>query len=164
MPELGATNSRTSFSIPVVLSAQNPTGSTAVGTETDLATYTMPANTLGVNFDSIEITGLFDIQSNLATARVYFGGTAYLSLGSLTAPDIIFFCIRILRTTSSTAQLLSTYYLDRTGQSVARGDVVSYTNIAKDLATNLVIKTTGQGPIGNDIYCPDFKIVKYPAP
>jgi len=118
--------------------------SSGVG-ETDLYTYTLPANTLGTDQDYIEFwfEGTYGNEAtHLRTVRLYFGGT--LLTTALTATVTIAgvpwsYRGRIIRV-GNTAQRMFIYR-----QSGTSGDVLmAFADLTSTLSSSNILKVTGQ--------------------
>lgn len=131
-----------------VLWRSSTTTATSGTGETDLFTYTTPANTLNANDEFLEydVEGLINVNnvsnSNLMRVRVYWAGTEVAEVVSLSSAAQFFTCkVRVIRTSSSNARvsvaiLSGAVVLDNTDPVIA--DVTTtFTN------TN-IIKITGE--------------------
>jgi hypothetical protein len=116
------------------------TGTTAVTTEEDLWTYSLPANTLSSNGKTVRITGWISTaaNANTKTVRVYFGSTVIATRNTATASLLMWFEAYVVRT-SATAQI------GRARRDVEQGALnYSFTTPAETLTGAVTIKITGQ--------------------
>ena len=122
------------------------TGTTAVTTEETLWTYTLPANTLSANGQSVRITiaAQSAANANAKSLRLYFGGTVIESriggADNATAYRIQYTVTRV----SATSQLSSGWMMIAGG--VDSGFIETP---AETLTGNVIIKLTGQNGTAN---------------
>lgn len=108
--------------------------------ETDLWTYSLPANTLSANGKGVRVRawGTVGANGNTKSIRPYFGGTS----------------LRLLSTTSNAGAWVCEWEIYRTGASAQKGVVVnaitgtalgiSAVSPAADTTAAIIIKLTGQ--------------------
>lgn len=128
---------------PMGTDVQTTAGSTtAVTSEENLITYTLPANALDATGRGLRIkaAGSTAANTNVKTIRLYFGSTVVMSNNVTTTPNAAgweFEC-EIFRTSATTEK------------AIARGTVGSaqqtttYTGVGETLTGALTIKVTGQ--------------------
>lgn len=137
-------------------------------TETDLYTYTTPANTFGTNGDELffHTTGLFNDATATVNIKLYFGGNllAQTTALSLTGTGTWSMDAHLIRVSSSVVRTDFAFF---TGAS-ATGEVISYVEVTSlTLSGTNIIKVTGTAPGGTggtgDITAKFGKIIKNPA-
>lgn len=133
-----------------VLSVNTTQAGTGADTnETDLWTYTLPANTLTRNGDAVRITawGSLGADANTKTGRLYFGSTVISTLSTTNNAGIWRFDAVIVRT-SATAQLSDALVSAGTALGTA-----TVTTPSEALSGAVVIKVTGQNgsAVANDV-------------
>jgi hypothetical protein len=132
---------------PMILKDFYTDASTSGTGETDLYSYTVPANTLANNGDKIEFTIYIDVfSSGTPTTKLYFAGNA-INLNTTESSTTYNFKITIIRTSSNHCRGM-----------ITGGTSVAYQPIPIDLGslnwtTTNIIKITGQVP---DSYMASF--------
>lgn len=126
------------------LNVQYADVTTSGTSETDLYLYTIPANTLTTNGDTLQIK--FAIiksgTNNPATVRYYFDGTN--QLGAFTELQYQAWTIQIIRTSSSTARIIFEL-TPETGQDTTVFQTVNSLDFTATIAT----KFTGEAQTGD---------------
>ena len=146
-----------------VLSANSGSNTVVAASETDLMTYSMPANTMGANNDSVRITawGKTAANGNTKTIKVYFGATVILDTSkTTTAPnnnDWFLQCVVIRKTNAS--QDSGGFYSFDQNENAAKS-----VGMTETLSGAVTIKLTGQGGLSGDITQEAMIIEKLPAP
>lgn len=115
--------------------------------EDNLSNYTLPANTLAVDGQSVWYEGAvrFANNANAKTLKVYFGATQiFLWSGSGALVDF-WFRVRVVRTGATTQRIMA-YTADSTGLGYAY-----YVTASATLSGTVVVKATGTGVADNDI-------------
>ena len=136
------------------------TGTIANTLETDLLTYTMPANTLGKNNQGLEIVAWGSVagNTNVKTVRLYFGTNVLMSNDVTTAPNGLswYFHGWIGRRTSATETAVGDGKVGAVNQTAVKG------TLATDLTSSVIIKVTGQNgtAVASDIIA-DGLIVRH---
>ena len=142
-------STRTTSSNAYTLKDWYASGNNVSSTETDLMTYTVPANTLVNNGDKLSFTfgGIFGSVANSKTLRVYFGTTSVV-LNSITEVNVGWQITgTIIKDSATTYRFtivqtnINYYPYTMSGTS---GTVTNYTG------TN-VFKITGQGTSSSDL-------------
>lgn len=130
-----------------------PVGNVTTG-EDDLMTYTLPANVLGTNGDSVEINtwGTFADNANVKDVRVYFGATPILfSINGSAGGGTTTWQVKVIitRTGAATQTMQATLY----GNSNIIPQAVYINNVApaETLSSAVVIKLTGEATATDDI-------------
>jgi len=124
---------------------------TAVVTEEDLLTYTMPANTLSATGKGVRITaaGTTASNTNTKTIRLYFGSTVVVSNDVTTAPNGAGWKLNalVLRNAAGTQEVIA----DGTVGSAPQ--TTTYTGTSEDPTGTITIKISGQNGVAtaNDI-------------
>ena len=124
-------------------------GTYANGTtvETDLATYTVPANTLSANNMSLvfEAWGTFAANGNAKTVKLKFGSDSFTT-----------------HTTSGTGTWYIRGHIIRTGAATqdvfVQGGTTTVGTATRTLSSSDVLKVTGQGGATNDVVQEGFKV------
>jgi hypothetical protein len=117
--------------------------------EDDLCSFTIPANTLSVNGQSIRVRATGQIASGqTGVVKIYFGATS-ISSGSLAGPERWAFDAIILRTGAATQRIfvLQTFPDNGVTQN-------GYTTAAETLSGSVTLKITGEStiaPVNNDV-------------
>lgn len=126
------------------------TGAGNVGTgEDDLASYSVPANTLAVNGQSLwyEVWGKVAGNANAKTIRVKFGtDTVFTSLNMASSVGTWRIRGRIIRTGAATQLTMSDHVQDGGAFAAA-----SSTGLTQTLSGALTFKVTGEAVSNNDI-------------
>jgi hypothetical protein len=140
------------------LSTQVNTVSSAptITTEQDLHSYTIPANTLAVAGDCIVVRATWKIPANarMKTVRLRFGtsGVAVYTGGPAAITGATIHVVYTIYRVTATTQKTVVDYTDSTG--LTGTNIVYDDTQVEDLATALVLKTTGQiagVPVAGDI-------------
>lgn len=133
--------------------SNNVTSVSNVGAgETDLMTFSLPANTLATNGRGVRITATWTTAANATAknAKLYFGATVVSSLIGFTgSAEIIITQTTVYRTGAATQQgigLLSPYV-----GAVLNNGTLLVTSPAETLSGAVTIKITGQGGVNTDI-------------
>ena len=125
-----------------------------VGTaETDLGTFTLPANTLDVNRKGVRVTYVLTCAGNANSKNIalYFGGSNYVARGNTDNGFNYKIVSEIYRTGVGNQVINTTQILGVTGTAAAI--ISSFNNGAQDLTTALIIKITGTSAVAsNDIF------------
>jgi hypothetical protein len=156
------TGSGTATTSGVINSNVTPASNVGAG-ETDLMTYTVPANTLSANTKGLRIICKGSITSNANTKRVkfYFGGTLIFDLGAGFYNDSVariwLLDVYIMRT-GATAQITWCEFIAyattsaTSGAIAAAGDVRgSVVTTAITLSSTAIVKATGTGGANGDM-------------
>lgn len=118
---------------------------TAVVTEEDLLTYTLPANTLSATGKGVRIrvAGTTAANTNTKTVRLYFGATVIFSNDITTAPNNRSwnFEALVLRNAATTQEAIAT------GSVAATLQTTTYQGTSADPTAAIEIKVTGQNGI-----------------
>lgn len=150
------------------LNSQYTTAQNSGTSETDMYTYTMPANTLDADGKSMsfEIDG--ELNDNTATAQIklYFAGNTTLNTGAVninTALTAYRITGRVVRTSSTTAHV--TYHMKALG--LATDEFLSYNNLTSlDFTATNIFKITAQaggaGGGNGDITTHSWKLLYQP--
>lgn len=134
--------------------------------ETNLISYTLPANTLNSEGESLEIEAGFSFANNTNAKRVkmYFGSAAFYDSGSSAHQDggMVLRAV-VTRDTSSVAKVgyMVTSSGSNTPFAIATGDA---TNASADMTATITIKGTGQGTSDNDVVMEYLRVRKVSAP
>lgn len=115
---------------------------TAVVTEEDLLTYTLPANTLSANGKGVRITaaGITAGNANVKTIRLYFGTSVVMSNDITTAPNNLAWKFQsiVLRNAATTQEHISEGIVATANQTTIYGA------LAATVTGAITIKITGQ--------------------
>lgn len=123
-------------------------------TETDLYSYTTPANTLAA--DGEKITGDFMVSyvANVVTkvVKLYFAGTVIFNFGNITSTIGSVFKVDIIRTSSSSVRWIvwdgksisDASYGDLTGLTLSGTNIIKITGTSAVGATNDIIARWGK--------------------
>lgn len=127
------------------------TGNTAA-TETDLFTYTTPANSLATNGDSyqFEAAGTFANTANVdKRIKVKYGSTTILDTGALAIVTAQSWNVRgtVVRTGATTQKATVTI----TTSDGALVSTTSFSSPAETLSGTVILKLTGQGTGASDV-------------
>lgn len=135
-------------SYEVLDSQVSDVGNPANTTETDLHTYTMPANTLAVNNNFVDIMAEFTMVPGGDTiyARLYFGSHVLFAGGSSAGYNQVQLTGRVYRTGAATQLFVGQAIYRNTGSDLSFTRP-AYANITENLAADVIIKTTGQSEI-----------------
>ena len=140
--------------IPAVAYISGTSASTGANTtETDLQTYTLPANTLGVDGRGVRIRawGDFAANANTKTVRLKFGGTTIQFNATTTAPNNMDYVIEaVIVRIGANSQTYGSFMLVETLPQSTISTSIAITDTA-----GIVIKVTGQNGTANagDISC-----------
>jgi hypothetical protein len=132
-----------------VLSVNTTQAGTAADTnETDLWTYSLPANTLNANGKAVRITvsGTFANTATVKTAKLYFG-TSSVTVNDATASpqNIQWYCTLIVFRTGAATQIRTKWaVVGATNQFVSVA-----TPTGQDTTAAITIKVTGQNGTAN---------------
>lgn len=120
--------------------------------QTDLQTYTLPANTLSKNGSCIRIRSVIKWinNGNSKRSKLYFGSEVLWDTGATPSyfSNIFIIDALIIRTGATTQKGLITI----SGTSTNFSNDTSYYVSTRDLTQNQVLKFTGQGTANGDIY------------
>ncbi len=140
----------------------SPTGNVGTGATT-LMSYTLKANTLVNNGDSVRVR--VDIQyannTNSKTLTLTIGSTTIYNLAAAIQNGWVRI-VAIITKTGTTAQLISNDVIIQTQTVTSNGTTTS--TGAENLTTDLVIKVTGTGGATNDLVQYRQDIEYLPAP
>jgi hypothetical protein len=133
-----------------ILSVNTNPVSNSGSIETDLITYTLPANTLQNNGDSLNIKawGSFAANTNNKTLILQFGSQVIFDTGTLAINSGDWEIEATIIRKSPTTQEISTKIIS--SNSLIPASVTRTIGI-QDLTTALIIKCTGQGSATNDL-------------
>ncbi len=133
---------------------------TAVGNvntgEDDLMTYSVPAGTLAVDGDSLEISawGTYAANANSKTIKLKFGATTIINIGAAASGTWVIRAT-IVRTSDSTQQCFITLVTD----STTPADTAKYTAAAETLTNDITLKFTGTATATDDIIQRGMKVI-----
>lgn len=138
------------------------TGNVGTGEDT-LFSYSLPANTLNTNKDSIcgFVAGTFAANANNKNVRVKFGGTTLFATGAVafnTGDWRIDF--EIIRTGAATQKAIARFTSDNTSLD----ESCDYTTPAETLSGAITILVTGEATSNNDVVGEMFSIEFKPTP
>jgi hypothetical protein len=139
------------------------TGNIGIG-EDDLHSYTVAANTLSTNGDSLHLTagGTFAATANNKQLRVKFGATNVFDSGSLVtavATDWSVVC-DVFRTGAATQKAICTFTSDN---SMMLPQDVDYTTPAETLTGAVTFRLTGEATANDDIVNEVSKVLWEPT-
>lgn len=141
-----------------VLSVTTATGANVGTGEDDLTSYTVPANTLATNGQSIrfEAAGTLGANTNTKTIRVYFAGGSIFDSGNIGGLSDPYWYVqgRIVRT-GATSQVTACF-----GGSKGALLKTVVTGASGTLSGTCVLKVTGEAVSNNDIVLTMF-VVSY---
>lgn len=140
-----------------LFSGFSSTGNVGTG-EDNIATYSVPANALATNGDSVwfEASGTYANNANAKTIRARFGTsgtTLVISLGTdLSSAGVWVIRGRIIRTGAATQRAYGTA---TQGPSGGKGSVYQdvVTNLDQTLSGAVTLRITGEATSNNDIVC-----------
>lgn len=142
------------------------TGNVGTGEDT-IATYTIPANTLASNGDSVwfEASGLAANNSNSKTLKVYFGSAEIMAAVDTDWGLEWTLRGRVIRTGTATQKA----YCDFTtsaplGTGSLAGGAGINTSVTEDETGTIVLAITGEATSDNDLVVETFIAGKTPAP
>lgn len=122
-------------------------GTDAVITEKDLYTYTLPANSLAVNGQTIELYawGTTAANTNTKTVRLYFGGVVVMSNDVTGSPNNVnwYLYAKIARTGSATELSIGQGIVGTTNQTA------TFQALTADTTSTITVKVTGQNGTAN---------------
>lgn len=149
----------TANGLPRVLHTNvTPVGNVGAG-EDDLMTYTLPANTLANNGDTLEVFCMFVSGIDPGVVRPYFGGTSLTQMNVFADVPYVSYRIKIVRVSSTVIAY------DVTGGDNANGFVGLGSSLGSvDFTTTNVIKFTGVGTDDDDVQQAFMQIKYEPAP
>src|SRR3989304_6889813 len=134
-------------------------GTTAVTSEEDLMSFTLPANTLDVDGKGVRIKawGTTGANGNTKTIRMKFGATTILTEGPTAHNNKVWILEGTAYRTGASAQ--DAHGLRTVSGVAPEGQI---TTPAENTAANIVIKVTGQNgtAAANDIVCEGLMIEK----
>lgn len=144
---------------PRLFSAFTSVGTDAATTEKTLQTYTLPGGTLATNGQAVRVIvrGKYASTSRSRQLRLYFGATVVTFMSSTTASAFNVTLEAIIMRTGATTQI--GFGPSRAGASNTTSvgfDFIEYNDPAETLASDVIIKVTGQvavGAVANDITC-----------
>ena len=117
--------------------------------ETDLISFSLPANSLSANGKGVRIkaSGTFAANSNSKTVRLYFGSSVLISNDITTAPSNKAWLLEadVFRDSSSTQEFHAQGIVGAVLQTLAMS------NLAATMTNAITIKVTGQGAASSDI-------------
>lgn len=128
--------------------------------ETDLYTYTLPANSLVTDGQGFRVTGLisFAANGNTKIIKVYLGSTAAIvvsaAINIVNGQGILY--AHILRVGSGAQAISATMGISAIG--AAGSSYNGSAPAAEDVATDLEIKVTGQSSASDDILMYNFMV------
>ena len=117
--------------------------------EDDLITYSMPANTLANNGESVKIDafGTTAANGNNKTIKLYLGSTELTSATAGTPNDQDWEIVAlIIRTGAATGKSIVEYK-----SNTSSDNTIDYVSLTEDFTTALTIKCTGEGVADSDI-------------
>jgi hypothetical protein len=137
-----------------VLYVDSATRANTTTGETDLASYSVPANTLAVNNQSLEFHawGTYVNNANSKALKVYFGASSWTVLNTAGSGPTWSVRGRIVRTGASTQDVIIDLI------STVGGVVVTVSTAAETLSGAVVLKLTGTGGATNDIKQEGFMV------
>lgn len=148
---------------PLVLAQSTTTAGNTTTTETDLYSYSVPANTLRKNGESLEFWyagTLVAHATNTRQLRVKFGATTIFDSTAKATTTAYEFSIRgLIMRVSATSQKCITV-MDTTQELFA---ITDYATTAETLSNAITLKLTGQGVATNDINFELGRIMWRPA-
>lgn len=115
--------------------------------ETDLISYTLPADTLVNDGDEviIKVSGKYAANANNKTVKLYFGNQVIFNTGAVAANNTGWVINATIVRTSATTQEIEASAIFNNSASATR------TAGTQTLSSSNVIKCTGQGSANNDI-------------
>ena len=130
--------------------------------ETDLQTYSLPANTLGTDEDYLllDFSGEFVSPSVTARVRVYFGATVIFDTTALAFTTGTWrFQAKVTRTSSTDQVAVTTF----SGNTTLVPVTAITAGPAETMSGAITIKVTGQAAASDEIFQTDSKIQWWPA-
>ncbi len=136
--------------------------------ETDLFTYTCPANLFGANGDHAEFIGSVYLaaNSNSKRIRVFFGGSVIATIGFVTDSDRqVYIHAALFRTASDTVRIALTMHYSAAGgtSGALTGVALSSFVTSLTLSNTQIFKITGTGDASNDVTVNTAMLHFYPA-
>lgn len=142
--------SRTSQNSVDVKNVNTTAASNVSTSETDLISYTLPANSLSSNGKGVRITAWGTVAANGNTKKIklYFGSSLFDTGTTTWTGTSWFFRLLIIRTGSSTQEMIAHILAGTTDTNV------THATPSEDTTGDIVIKTTGEsGTSSDDITC-----------
>lgn len=130
--------------------------------ETNLMTYSLPANTMGTDEDYLllDFSGEFVSPTGNSRVRVYFGGTVIFDTTALAFTAGTWrFQAKVTRTSATDQVAVTTFSGDTTLVPVTGRTAAP----AETMSGAITIKVTGQGAASDEIFQTDSKIQWWPA-
>ena len=130
--------------------------------ETNLMTYSLPANTMGTDADYVllDLSGEFVSPTGNSRLRVYFGSTVIFDTTALAFTTGTWrFQAKVTRTSSTDQVAVTTFSGDTTLVPVTGRTAAP----AETMSGAITIKVTGQGAASDEIFQTDSKIQWWPA-
>lgn len=146
----------TSLKVPGLMYINSSTVSNSGSGETDLFSYTLPANSFRTN-DSIDfaIKLLCGANTNVKTVKLYIGSTPVTLLGVTSNGTIFSTNATLKQRIGVNIQTLWTFNPQTLVESQA--------SLSEDMSSGVVIKITGQGTSTGDISCSLFRLLYIPG-
>lgn len=148
------TGSGTYVTSGVLTASTTQVGTGADTNETDLWTYSLPANTLSANGKGVRVTvfGSCASNTNAKTIKTYFGSTVVVSNATSNASTVIWQAEAVILRTGASAQLSEGWTLAG-GTNSLNNNGLALTTPAETTTGAIVIKVTGQNgtAVANDI-------------
>ena len=146
----------------VDLADHSNSGGGGAGTETTLGTYTLPASTLDVNNECIEIkTHISGVGAGNSIVRLYFGATALWTSNSVNLSGNEIYIHATVYRLSATTQRAIVMVRDSNASITVTS---SYTTPAETLSNAIVIKATAQNGTANRVTERTFEVKHFGAP
>lgn len=147
----------------LLYSTSSDIGTPASTTETDLATFALPANTLNRAGKILRITAAFSLAATTRsrTMRVYLGTDVFSYASTSSSITFAKALVDIQRVTSTTQRVTATLQIGTQNSATGFSGIGGYFNWTGDLTTSLTAKITGQSagtPVANDIVGRFFSI------
>jgi hypothetical protein len=142
-----------------VIATDATVGANVGAAETDLASVTIPANTLRETGDCLEFegAGILVGSANSKRIRVYLGATEIYDSFGVPVPTTSDFRIRGAITHSAVAGIANGHVELLTELAIG-ATVMDYTSPAEDMTTDLVLRVTGAGGVDNEVLLGYFKV------
>jgi hypothetical protein len=140
-----------------VLYVDSGTNANGTTVETDLSTYTVPANTLAVNNQSLEFEAYITLtnNANTKTIKLYFGTDTWTMPTIGGAASTLYVRGRIVRTGSATQDVFYTASLNNTAPTNV------FSTATRTLSGTVVLKFTGQSNSASNDVKQELFIVKW---
>ena len=136
------------YKMAMGLDSDDSSNSSSGTAETDLYTYTLPANSMNTSGDMLLYQGLFDNNGAAATTRtlrIYFaGGSPFNFTFTPTGSEFLMVDVTMTRVSSTSCRI---YARTIPNESAVQ---VNYAQVACDFTTNIQFKMTGQSSNGAD--------------